>query len=80
MSGGIDFSDSYAPKSYLDSLRIIIALDSSKGCFLIFYDVSNAFKTIVIEYLSKLLLSSPPIPIHTMVQTKIANSFIALFL
>ena len=53
MTEGIDFSESYAPTSDADSFRLIIALASSKGYWLIFYDVSNAFQTNVIDDPSK---------------------------
>ena len=49
----IDFTDYYAPTSNADYFLIIIALTSSKGYLLIFYDVSNAFQTNVIEDPSK---------------------------
>ena len=53
MTEGIDFSESFAPTSDADSFRLIIALASSKVYLLIFYDVSNAFQTNVIDDPSK---------------------------
>ena len=62
MTKGIDFSESYAPTSDADPFRLIIALASFKGYWLIFYDVSNAFQTNVIDDPSKRnFLRLPPL-------------------